>query len=52
MKNLLLIVLTILCIDSCSQQVQGQSVKTNVNITKERDLVLLPEATVINIPID
>jgi hypothetical protein len=52
MKNLILIAFTLLSLDSYSQQVQGQSVKTNVNITKERELVIKPEATVINIPLE
>ena len=35
-------------IDSYSQQVQG----TNVNITKERELVLKPESTIINVTLE
>lgn len=41
-----------LSIDSYSQQFQGQAVNTNVNIKKERELVLKPESTVINIPLE
>jgi len=40
------------CLKSYSQQVQGQAVKTNVNITKERELVLKPESKTINVPLE
>ncbi len=36
---------------SFSQQAQGQSVKTNVSITKQRDLELKPESSTINVPL-
>ena len=52
MKKLIIIAFLFLSIDSYSQQVQGQAVNTNVNITKERELVLKPESTVINIPLE
>jgi hypothetical protein len=52
MKNLLMIVILLFSFDVYSQQAQGQSVKTNVNITNERDLVLKPESTVIITPLE
>ena len=48
MKKLIIISLVFLSIDSYSQQVQG----TNVNITKERELVLKPESTIINVTLE
>lgn len=52
MKKLIMIAVLFLSLDSYSQQVQGQAVNTNVNVTKERELVLKPESTVINIPLE
>jgi predicted transcriptional regulator len=52
MKKLIMIAFLIVTIDLYSQQVQGQDVNTNVNIKKERELALKPEATVINIPLE
>lgn len=52
MKNLILLSFLFLTIDSYSQLNQGQSVRTDVNITKERELVLKPESTIINISLE
>jgi hypothetical protein len=52
MKKLIMIAFIFLCIISYSQQVQGQSVNTRVNVTEERELVLKPESTVINTPLE
>lgn len=52
MKNLIIVAILFISIDSYSQQLQGQAVNTNVNITKERELLLKPEATIVNIPLE
>ena len=53
MKKLIIITFLLLSINSYSQQIQGQAqeVNTNVKITKERDVILQPESTVINVPL-
>ena len=52
MKKLIIIVFVFSSINSYSQQVQGQAVNNNVNIRNERELVLQPETTIINIPLE
>jgi macrodomain Ter protein organizer (MatP/YcbG family) len=51
MKRIIIVTAFLLSLNSYSQQVQGQAVKTNVNITKQRELVLKPESKTINVPL-
>lgn len=53
MKKIIIVSLFLtFCFKSYSQQAQGQAVKTNVNITEQRDLELKPESSTINIPLE